>query len=151
MIGALVVIVIVIDQISKYYIQSQMSLGKSIAVIPNVFHITYILNPGAAFGMFEHKVGFFIAVALGMVGGIIFLYPRIVRMPRLFRVGTGLLAGGALGNVIDRLRLGYVVDFFDFRKWPVFNIADMAIVVGVTFIIYTLLFLLEEEGDFINR
>ena len=133
------ILIIIIDQISKHYIQQNMQLGASIPVVKNVFHITYILNPGAAFGIMEHKTVFFIVVAALLLIGVIYIFPRIPAEYKLLRNGIGLMSGGAVGNVIDRARTGYVVDFFDFRIWPIFNIADIAIVIGVAFIIYTLL------------
>lgn len=122
-----------------------MTLGTSIPVIENIFHISYILNPGAAFGILEHKTEFLILIALLMITTVIYLYPRIPASNRLLRVGLGLLVGGSLGNVIDRVRTGYVVDFFDFRIWPVFNVADTAIVCGVAFIIFSTIFLSTKE------
>jgi signal peptidase II len=132
--------VVVADQLTKAYIQDTMTLGMSIPVIKNIFHITYILNPGAAFGIMEHKTIFFVAIAIILLGAVFYIFPRIPREYLLLRFGIGLMSGGAVGNVIDRVRTGYVVDFFDFRIWPVFNIADIAIVAGVGCIIYTLLF-----------
>ena len=143
----LAAVIVAVDQWSKFYIQSQMSLGMSIPVIPNIFHLTYILNPGAAFGILENQRFFFVAIAAVMVGAVVYLYPRIPEKPALLRLGIGLMAGGAVGNVIDRVKTGYVVDFFDFRIWPIFNIADIAIVVGVACIIYTLLFITEKEDE----
>lgn len=135
----LVALIVAIDQYSKYYVESHMHLGMSIPVIQNVFHITYVLNPGAAFGMLEHRTSFFIVIALLLVAAVIYFYPRIPSGYRLLKVGIGLQVGGAVGNVIDRVKTGYVVDFFDFRIWPVFNIADIAIVVGVGIIIISIL------------
>ncbi|MCX7780362.1 MAG: signal peptidase II [Negativicutes bacterium] len=136
----LAVIIVILDQATKYYIQQTMFLGMSVPVINNIFHITYILNPGAAFGIMEHKTAFFVIIAILLLAGIVYIFPRIPPECTLLRLGTGLMAGGAVGNVIDRVRTGYVVDFFDFRIWPVFNIADISIVIGVAFIIYTMLF-----------
>lgn len=140
-----VLFVVFIDQMSKFYIQTHMVLGMSIPVVEDVFHITYVLNPGAAFGLFEHQTIFFLLVAVCLVASAIYFYPRIPKQYRLLRLGTGLLVGGAIGNVIDRIKTGYVVDFFDFRIWPVFNIADAAIVCGVGCIIFTMIFLHKED------
>lgn len=131
--------VVIIDQWSKYYVQTHMHLGMSIPLIDNVFHLTYVLNPGAAFGMLEHRTAFFILVAALLVAAVVYCYPRIPPGHLLLRVGMGLQVGGAIGNVIDRVKTGYVVDFFDFRIWPVFNIADIAIVGGVSMIILSIL------------
>lgn len=132
--------IIIIDQLSKIYIQNTMSLGLSIPVIDDVFHITYILNPGAAFGLLEHQRLFFIAVAAALVIATAYFYRQLCAFGAPVRYGAGLLVGGAVGNLIDRIDTGYVVDFFDFRVWPIFNIADIAIVIGVSLIIYELLF-----------
>ncbi|MDF2928298.1 signal peptidase II [Anaerospora sp.] len=139
--------VVVIDQWSKYFVQTHMSLGMSIPVIPSVFHLTYILNPGAAFGILENQRTFFVIIGLLMIGAVLYLYPRIPDKMKLLRLGTGLMMGGAVGNVIDRIQTGYVVDFFDFRIWPIFNIADIAIVTGVSCIIYTLVFTAEIKDE----
>jgi signal peptidase II len=140
-----VLFVVFIDQLSKFYIQKHMVLGMSIPVVEDVFHITYVLNPGAAFGLFEHQTLFFLVVAVCLVISAIYFYPRIPKQYRLLRLGTGLLVGGAVGNVIDRIKTGYVVDFFDFRIWPVFNVADTAIVCGVGCIIFTMIYLYKED------
>jgi signal peptidase II len=141
-----VVIVMFIDQLSKFYIQTHMVPGMSIPVVKDVLHITYVLNPGAAFGLFEHQTLFFLIVAVSLVVGAIYFYPRIPQQYRLLRFGIGLMVGGAMGNVIDRIKTGYVVDFFDFRVWPVFNIADAAIVCGVGCIVFTMIYLHKEDG-----
>lgn len=143
----LVIAIIIIDQLAKYYVQTNMSLGNSIPVIDKVFHITYILNPGAAFGILENQTAFFIAVALVMFAAVFYYYPRIPAQFFLLRLGIGLMIGGAIGNLIDRIKSGSVVDFFDFRIWPVFNIADIAIVTGVSCIIFHILYLANKEDD----
>jgi len=142
----LALFIVGIDQLSKFYIQTHMVLGMSIPVMQDIFHITYILNPGAAFGLFEHQTIFFVIIAIGMVVAAIYFYPRIPKQYRLLRFGTGLIVGGAMGNVIDRIKTGYVVDFFDFRIWPIFNIADVGIVCGVGCIIFTITYLYKEDG-----
>jgi len=143
----LAVVVVVLDQLAKYYIQARMVPGMSIPVIDGVFDITYVLNPGAAFGILEHQTAFFLVVALIMIVAICYYYPRIPPGYRLLRIGIGLQVGGAAGNVIDRVKTGYVVDFLDFRVWPVFNIADMAIVTGVALIIYNTLYLSGKKDE----
>ena len=137
-------LVIVIDQATKYWIQSRMAYGESWPIFTDIFHITYILNPGAAFGILENKTWFFIAVALVLLVGVAYLYPRLPEN-MIVKLGTGLLVGGAIGNLIDRVRIGYVIDFFDFRIWPIFNVADICIVCGVACLAYFLL--LSPEGS----
>ena len=123
-------LVLFFDQLTKFWVQNSMLPRDSIPLIPGVFHLTYVQNTGAAFGFLRGKTLFFIVVAVLVLGFIIFLAPRLSREKPLLGLVFGLLLGGALGNLIDRIRFGYVIDFLDFRVWPVFNIADMAIVVG---------------------
>lgn len=131
--------VVILDQFSKYIVVENMALGESIPIIEEVFHLTYILNPGAAFGMFAHNRLFFIAIAIVVIGIIIWARKEILASPWEVKAGCGLFLGGAIGNLIDRARQGMVIDFFDFRIWPVFNIADIAICIGVGLIIWNLL------------
>ena len=138
-------VVVLVDQATKYWIASRMETGESSPVIAGVFHITYILNAGAAFGILENKTWFFVAVALLLICGVIYIYPRLPANKPFLKLGAGLLTGGAIGNLIDRIRIGYVVDFFDFRIWPIFNIADICIVCGVACLVYVLLTTREEE------
>lgn len=131
--------VVILDQFTKYIVVENMALGESIPIIEEVFHLTYILNPGAAFGMFAHNRLFFIAIAVIVIGIIIWARKEILASPWEVKAGCGLFLGGAIGNLIDRARQGLVIDFFDFRIWPVFNIADIAICIGVGLIIWNLL------------
>lgn len=131
--------VVIVDQLSKYVVVESMALGESIPIIEGIFHLTYILNPGAAFGMFAHNRLFFIAIAVVVIGIIAWARKEILASPLEVRVGCGLFLGGAIGNLIDRARQGVVIDFFDFRIWPIFNIADIAICIGVGLIIWNLL------------
>lgn len=115
----LAILIAIVDQGIKYYVQSTMKLGMSIPVIHETFHFTYILNPGAAFGILQCQTKFFVAIAIIMLAALVYLYRHIAAGPWLLRLGVGLLAGGALGNSIDRMRTGYVVDYLDFHIWPV--------------------------------
>ena len=130
------ILVFVIDQLVKHLVVSTMHLGQSFPVIKGIFHITYVLNPGAAFGMLEHQRWFFIVVALAAVLLGVFFYRKLQQESILMRSGAGLLLGGAVGNLADRIQSGLVVDFLDFRIWPVFNIADIAICAGAGILIY---------------
>ncbi len=133
---ACIAAIIIVDQLVKHFIQAAMLPGMSFSVIPNIFSITYVQNAGAAFGILENQRLFFIIMTLVILICGIYLYPKINRQAPCLRLGSALLFGGAVGNLIDRIRLGIVVDFFDFHIWPVFNIADIAIVCGVAIIIY---------------
>lgn len=128
-------VIIALDQGSKWLIQQGMTLHESIPVIPGFFHIRYILNRGAAFGILENQRWLFLIMAI-----LLFVLYAVFRkkLPehRAVQAGAGMLLGGAFGNALDRFLHGAVVDFFDFRIWPVFNIADIGIVVGVCLLLW---------------
>ncbi|MDD2444069.1 MAG: signal peptidase II [Desulfotomaculaceae bacterium] len=127
------------DQVSKAAVRVLMYQGESIPVAPPVFYITYIMNPGAAFGLLANRTPFFIAVGILLVAGVLIGYKKLPKGNNLLKYGLALLLGGALGNLADRLRYGRVVDFLDFRVWPVFNLADIAIVAGVCLLAWELI------------
>ena len=97
-------------------------LGESLPVIPNVFHLTYIINRGAAFGMLANQRWFFLLVAVILLGACAYYWKRLSKGPWTLQIGSALLVSGAIGNGIDRYMLHGVVDFFDFRIWPIFNV-----------------------------
>jgi len=132
--------IVALDQFTKYCIQQTMTVNMSIPVIDSVFHLTYILNPGAAFGILENQRWFFLSTAALLFFAAAVFWRRLAEETLPARLGVGMLLGGAIGNVIDRARSGYVVDFFDFRIWPVFNVADIFIVAGVGLMMCRLLF-----------
>ena len=135
----IVIALIVIDQAVKFMIMTSMDIGHSVPVVPGIFHITYIQNPGAAFGILADQRWIFICAGVLIIGVGLFFYRRLQQEGALVYYGSSLLLGGAASNLIDRIWLGKVIDFFDFRIWPVFNTADIAICVGVAFIMYALL------------
>ena len=139
-------LVVIFDQLTKYYVVENFYLGESVPVIENIFHWTYILNPGAAFGMLEGSRWFFVVIAVGVLGGIWYMKDEINEGGWMMQYGAALFGGGAIGNLIDRARSGLVVDFFDFRIWPVFNVADIAICVGVAMILWKVL-----ETEFLTK
>ena len=139
-------LVILLDQLTKYYVVANFYLGESVPVIENIFHWTYILNPGAAFGMLEGSRWFFVVIAIGVLGGIWYMRNEINEGGWMMQYGAALFGGGAIGNLIDRARSGLVIDFFDFRIWPVFNVADIAICVGVAMILWKVL-----ETEFLTK
>lgn len=135
----LAVLMIVVDQVTKYYVVTHFALGESVPVLDGIFHWTFILNPGAAFGMLEGSRWLFVLIAVIVVAAMWFLRKEIDALGLLARIGAALFTGGAIGNLIDRARQGLVIDFFDFRIWPVFNVADIAICTGVGLIIWSIL------------
>jgi len=144
--------VILFDQISKLFIQYKMKIGESIPVIKGIFHITYIENPRTSFGLFEYNTSFFVIAALISVILVILIYKKIIfKKDPFMYIPLTLILGGAIGNLIDRIRInGRVIDFIDFRIWPIFNFADSAIVCGMLILLIHFLFPVpgkEEEGE----
>ena len=127
------------DRAAKLVVLKAMTVGQSIKVIPDIFNITLVFNKGAAFGLLKDRAVFFITVSAFVITFIIILAWRHKGMSSLLAVSLGLILGGSLGNLVDRVTFGYVIDFFDFRVWPVFNIADSAITVGVGMLAFTII------------
>jgi signal peptidase II len=138
----IVLIIFALDRISKVWIDRSLTLYESIPVIQDIFHITYVRNPGGAFGLLASRPGFFILANLLIIALLIYIYREIKPAPRVMTTAIGLLIGGALGNLYDRIMFGTVIDFLDFRIWPVFNVADIGIVLGTGLLA---IFLLQES------
>jgi len=140
-------LVIVLDQLSKHYVVLNLHLGvpwNPIKSLSRYVSFTYITNKGAAFGMFPAFGTFFAVIAIVVVIVILFYYRHLSNGQWAMNVGLGLQLGGALGNLIDRIRLGHVVDFIDLKVWPIFNVADSSIVVGVAILALSILRDVEE-------
>jgi signal peptidase II len=142
-------LVVLCDQISKLYIDAVMWPHQSITVIENYFNITYVRNPGGAFGLFARAERWIVGPALlglsVVAAVIIVLIYRSTPTDRLLvRLAFSLILGGAIGNLIDRIRFDEVIDFLDVHwyhyHWPAFNVADAAITVGVAFLCWDLFF-----------
>ena len=140
--AAVAAVVLVIDQITKYLVVSHFNLYESIPLIPGVLNLTYIHNRGAAFGIFQNQTLPFVIITLAALAiGVWVLYKRYFDHP-LMDWAILLILSGGLGNLIDRVfRRGNVVDFLEtaFMKFPVFNIADCAVVVGAGLMILYLI------------
>lgn len=135
----LAVVVILIDQLSKWWIVANMELRESISIIENFFYITSHRNTGAAWGILAGQMGFFYIITLIVIGVIVYYMQKFAKDSKVMGISLGLILGGAIGNFIDRLFRKEVVDFFDVYigsyDYPIFNIADSALVVGVILII----------------
>ena len=136
-VALMIVSVLLLDQGTKWIVEENMKLGDSIKIIPEFFHFTYIINLGAAFGILEKQRIFFILAALLMTGAGIWALGKFKHYGVFFIYGVAGMIGGALGNLLDRIRLAGVVDFLDFRIWPIFNVADIAICLGVGLILWS--------------
>jgi signal peptidase II len=152
-IGAFI-IVLALDLATKIAIDMHLSYADRIPIIPGFFYLTHVRNTGAAFGLFSdapqlYRLTFFISVSLIAVWIIISFYRKLSPGDRLAALALGLILGGAIGNLIDRIFRQEVIDFLHFRlwgsySWPDFNVADSAIVVGVGILV---LELLASEGE----
>ena len=135
-------LIVIIDQLSKYYINLEFSLYQSVIIFPG-FNITHVHNTGAAFSFLSDASGwqrwFFILISAGISVGLIVWIAFLNNTRVWLAVGLALILGGALGNLIDRVLLGYVIDFIDvyYNKWhwPAFNVADSAISIGAAMLI----------------
>lgn len=127
-------VVLLLDQFTKNLVETRLALYEYWAPIPaleNWFRVLHTTNTGMAFGLFQQGAPIFTAFAFLVTGGLIYFNLTLPGNERLLRVAVGLQMGGVLGNLIDRLRQGHVTDFLDFGPWPLFNVADTALVAGV--------------------
>jgi signal peptidase II len=135
-------IAVIVDQLVKREIVGVLRPGQSWAPVPALEHwfsFTYVTNTGAAFGLFPSHGYIFVLVAAIVGVAIAIYYWHMPAGQVLIKVSLGLQLGGAMGNLIDRLLYGHVIDFIDFKFWPVFNLADTSIVLGVALLAYALL------------
>jgi signal peptidase II len=138
----LTIVFLVIDIVSKLVVSNLMNVYDSIVIIKNFFYISYVRNTGAAWSIFSNNTWFVILISLLIIGGIIIYILKNKPKSKLEKVGYSMILGGALGNLIDRVIYGYVIDFLDFYifgyDYPIFNLADTFIVIGVILLlIYT--------------
>lgn len=135
MIVLLAAAVTVLDQLTKQWVRDSFALGESRPVIEGFFHLTYVRNSGAAWGMFRDHASVLIVLSIVMLICLVVFRRSFIGDHWEHRLAMGLMVGGIVGNLLDRLRLSAVTDFFDFHygtwHWPAFNIADSAICIGV--------------------
>lgn len=138
----IIAVIIVIDRITKSLVSTNMAVGDTIPLIENIFHLTYVQNRGAAFSMWEQQWLILVLLpAVVMAAGMAVLYIKRKTWNKAYLLSIAFICGGGLGNLIDRVVQGYVVDFFDFRVFPVFNIADIFICAGCgLLLLYILVF-----------
>jgi len=136
--------VILLDQATKYLAYVYLQPQNTIPIINKFFYLTYVENRGAAFGILQNQTWFLLIVpAIAIIAAFYYVYKN-PNLGSLTKCTLGLIIGGAIGNLIDRVRLGFVIDFFDFRVFPVFNVADCAVVVGTAVLAFILLFDMEK-------
>ena len=142
-------IIAILDQAAKFFAAGLLQSVKTVPLWENVFHLTYVENSGAGWGIFSDHTWLLTAVtALIIVAAVTYM---VVKRPknRVFLTGFTFLIGGAVGNFIDRVRLGYVIDFFDFTliDFPVFNVADCFITVGAIIFAVYVIFLSDKKEE----
>lgn len=138
----IIILVVALDQLTKYLIKTNLDLNSTIPLLDGIFHITYIQNSGAAFSMFQNKTGFLIAMQLIVITIVlVYLIKRQKKEHWCLLVSLSLIAAGGIGNLIDRAMNGYVVDFLDFRFWPIFNVADISVCVGCGLLVLYMFFI----------
>ena len=129
------VIVVLIDQISKYFALKYLNYSVSYTVLAPILFFTRIHNRGAAFGIMSGSVIVFIIFSFLVIALFLIFQKKILSLEKSIQICLGLVMGGCIGNLIDRIRFNYVVDFIDFKVWPVFNFADSALTLSVTYLI----------------
>lgn len=132
----IVISAIAADRISKVVCRQYLRPLGSVPVIKGIFHLTYVENTGAAFGMLQGSTWFLALTNALVSAAVAYLILKNKPQNRYVKLSLSLILGGALGNLVDRVLFGYVVDFLDFRIWPVFNIADSCVVVGAILLGY---------------
>lgn len=137
--GLLLAVIVAVDQVTKALVRSSVDVGEENAVFPGV-QIVHVLNRGVAFGALSGRSVVMIIVLVALAGLLVWFFLHRTR-PYVW-IPTGMLLGGAIGNIIDRVREGAVTDFVKIPLWPAFNVADVAIVLGVFALLYVL-----ERGD----
>ena len=130
LIAIVTTLIIIVDQFSKYLVSRNLLLNSSVPVIKNIFYITFVKNQGIAFGIFQRGNLFFILFA-AVLTGILLIFSKKLITHFYSAAGFSLILAGALGNLIDRVMRGYIIDFLDFRIWPVFNLSDTVLCIGV--------------------
>jgi signal peptidase II len=142
--GGILVLSIILDQITKFWAFNTLKDGSEIKIIGDFFRLSYVENRGAAFGMLQNKIWFFVLVTIVMLAVMAYIFFTNKNLTYSSKLSLTLIAGGAIGNFIDRVRLNYVIDFLDVRfgsfyDFPVFNIADSLVVCG-TILLLILIF-----------
>ncbi len=142
-----IILMVALDQIVKIWAINSLQPVRTIPIIEDVFHLTYVENRGAAFSIMQDQRTFFIISTIIILTVLIIAIKKEYFTHKIGYVSAYIIIAGALGNFIDRVRLGFVVDMFDFRliNFPVFNIADICVTVGAVFAAYYILFKHEDK------
>lgn len=140
--------ILAVDQISKWLVVKHFVPGESVTVLPHLFLLTYVENPGGAFGILANYTEKFVLLGVILLIVVVAANFYLARGNLALNLALAFVTGGIMGNLADRLRFGYVIDFLDFRIWPVFNVADTFICIGAGLLVYLLLFSrLDRRGE----
>jgi signal peptidase II len=137
------IILVGLDQLIKYMILNNYILGQSTPIIEDVLYITYIKNTGIAFGLFKNNNIFMIIVITIIIILLIFFYYREKEKSLTLSISIMFLVSGAVGNLIDRIMLGFIIDYINFSFWPAFNLADSLVVIGSVLLGFYIIFNIE--------
>lgn len=137
---------VLLDFVTKYIVTVSMDLHQTIPLLNNIFHLTYVRNTGAAFSMLSGQRLFLILLPILIIVAIVVYIIKYKPKNKFLLLALSMIASGGIGNLIDRIRFGYVIDFFDFRliNFPVFNVADIFVTVGAAIFIILLIFSKED-------
>lgn len=152
LVGIIFAASIILDQLTKLWAIKVLKDGGSIKIIGDFLRFTYAENRGAAFSILQDQRVFFIIITIFMLGILAYIYFKMKNITKLSKLAIGMIAGGAIGNFIDRVRFGFVVDFIDVRfgsfyNFPIFNIADSFVVCGTILMIILILFNKFEKSE----
>lgn len=139
------ILLIIFDQIIKYLVINNLSLGSSLSIIDNFFYVTYIRNTGIAFGLFQNKNIFMIIIISIIIILLLIFYKKEKNKHLTLNISIVLIISGAIGNLIDRIIRGYIVDYINFTFWPAFNLADSFVVIGSILLGFYVIFILENN------
>lgn len=133
---------LLLDQLTKWIVLNTLTKVDTVALIDGIFHLTYCENRGAAFGIMQNRVWFFVVVTVAVFVAVIWYMIKYKPKNKWLNFSLTLLMGGALGNFVDRIFRGYVVDFLDFRliNFPIFNVADCFVVIGAILLAFYMIF-----------
>ncbi|MFI3225792.1 MAG: signal peptidase II [Clostridia bacterium] len=146
--AGIIAILVILDQISKFATVKYLKPIGSVEVLPKILNFTYAENTGAAFSMLEDKIWFFVIVTLLALGVMFYTYKKEYIKHKIGIFSLVLVAGGAIGNLIDRVMYGFVVDMFEFAfvRFAIFNVADICITFGGVLLCYYILFLYDKDN-----
>ncbi len=129
--GAAAAAVLLLDQLTKHLVATAFEPGESRIAVPHLLYWTYVQNIHGAFGLFGSQMWLLVGMAVAVLAIFWFAFRDAATQSQLVRLAFGAIVGGAIGNIVDRFHYGFVVDFIDLRWWPVFNVADSCITIGV--------------------